>query len=218
MVKFRKGFVLFLFVHFAFTLNASDPYKAQRIAVMKRAAANVGVLEEANNGGNLYNYYRESYYYKHSVKLPSTAATCGTALETWFLANGLNPGIEWAARAKNWRDKCRNFVVFSYKTTVSDLQAIPPASAIVYAVGNGFHVGLFVKAKGLGFYSIEANTSNKRSLVTYKQYAEGQFVCYTSLAGSKGFKPLGYCDVIPTATEFIFSDYLKELRTKYGIK
>lgn len=186
---------------------------------MKRAAANVGNIEVGNNGGGLYNYYRETYYYTHNVKLPSNAATCGTALETWYLANGIDPGIAWAARAKSWQTNCTNFVAFTYKTTLSDLQKIPRAAAIIYKVGkNGNHVGLFIKAAGLGFYTIEANTSNKRSLVKYRDYKEGQFVCFTPMAGISGILPLGYCDVIPAGKEFIYTDHIKQLREKHGVK
>lgn len=194
-------------------LNLTAQYDIKvRQAVMKRAAENVGFIEYGKNQGALYTYYRDVYKAVTGAAQHPESATCGMALSSWYISCGINPNIKTANRAKSWYTECKAPIMI-WAMSVDQLSKLPRASAIVFKVGSGHHVGLFVKASGYDLYTIEANTSTRRSLVKYAERKEGVFACRTRI-NETSIRPYAICDVLTQSTPYLQTQKITELQIK----
>ncbi len=196
---------------------AQTPENRSRYRVFSEAAAGTGFQEVGHNGGNLYDFYREVFSITNGRYYKTGVATCGIALSSWYYLAGINPQIAWQERAYSWFENCKNPFRFTVLTTPEELSKLHTGSAIVYQRKGGYHTGMFIKSDGLDLITSEANTTNRRALVSYSEVKEGQFLCRTSLR-NKSLTPYSVCDVISQASAYKNVRAIQDLKRKYNVK
>lgn len=201
-------------------LNNSFAQTAQnrsRYRVFTEAVAYSGFLEGKDNSGNVYDFYREVFAVTNGRLHKSGVATCGIALSSWYYLAGINPNIKLQERAYSWYEYCKDPFVFSRLTTPYELSRLQTGSAIVYTRKGGYHTGMFISSDGLDLITSEANTTSRRSLVSYSEIKDGQFICRTSLRG-RGLTPYSVCDIIAQGETYTDVKRIQSLKKKYNVR
>ena len=149
------------------------------------------MIEGRSNTGIIQKYAK---YWNSTEpgKLNLNSPYCGLAINYWYQQTGIDHRIKFSPRAYNWFTYCKNPKSFAL-LTVKQLSEIPTGSVIVYKNSWGHHVGLLVRVEGNYIYTIEANTSNARSVEKYTNRSEGVFYLKTDIH-NRTLKPIYYCD------------------------
>jgi hypothetical protein len=169
------------------------PYALAAQTALDRAKLDIGLLEGKNNTGGIQKYAKYWNQNNPQQKLALTSPYCGLGINYWLQGKH---GIKYAPRAISWQTDCKKGKAF-YSLSINDLVNLPKGVVVVYRVkrkaGYGNHVGLFEKAILWDIYTIEANTSNARSIVKYSQRSEGVFRLKTNIHNNS-IRPVYYCD------------------------
>lgn len=170
------------------------PLSQRGLAVIELAKKDVGLFEGRSNTGGTQKFALAWNSAYPKGKLALNSPYCGLAVWYWYWKSGIDPNIKYAPRAINWKVYCDAPKSF-FGLKLSELEAIPPASAVVYKNSWGNHVGLFHRSEGAWIYTYEGNTSTARAVSSFGKKGEGVFYLKTSI-NNKDLKPIFYCDCI----------------------
>lgn len=151
------------------------------------------MIEGKDNTGKTQKYVKY-WNSTETEKLSLQSPYCGLAINYWYKQTGIDHKIKFSPRAYNFYTYCRNPKSFAL-LTIKQLADIPKGSVIVFKNSWGHHVGLLDRVEGNNIYTIEANTSNARSITKYPYRSEGVFYLKTDIH-NRSLKPIYYCDCL----------------------
>jgi hypothetical protein len=169
--------------------------------VWKQALKDVGMREGKSNTGAVQVYTKFWNQHNPRAVIVLNSPYCASACYYWFAKAGFEPHIKFAPRALDWKTYGKEVKIISLLTT-KELEELPKSGVIVFRNSwGGNHTGLHEKYVDFNFFTIEANTSNARSLKKYNERFEGVFYLKTHI-NNTALRPMYYIDVLQQATEF----------------